>query len=270
MKNSVYEYRDYKAYIKDFIHSKPGRGHGFKSQIAKSLNCHTAYVTQVLNKEAHFSLEQSEELNHLFGHTKEEARYFLLLVQYARAGTSKLKKHFQEELQIITEKRFVLKNRVDTKETLSTEDQSRYYSSWLYAAIHILITIPQFRTKEAIGEYLHLPLEKVASILEFLVSIGLVQQDGGKYKTGTHRIFLGNDSPMILKHHTNWRMKSIESLDKGIDKDFHYSSVVSLSQEDVDKMKEIFARAVEQGRSLVKDSKEEELYCMTLDFFNVK
>jgi uncharacterized protein (TIGR02147 family) len=270
MKNSVFEYDSFKRYLRDYIRAQVGHGRGFKSKMAKALNCHMTYVSQVLNKDANFSLEQADELNSFLGHTKDESHYFLLLVQLERAGTTSLKNKFKEQIATIHEKRLVLKDRVDIKRVLSPLDQTQYYSAWYYAAIHILVTIPEFQTKENMAKHLHLSLEKVSMILEFLVSIGLVAFENGRYKNGVNRIFLGSDSLMISKHHANWRMKAIESLDRDSANDIHFSTVVSFAHEDRNRIREFLVKSIEGAREIVRSSKhEQELSCLNVDFFKI-
>jgi hypothetical protein len=81
---------------------------------------------------------------------------------------------------------------------------------------------------------------------------------------------LGNDSKNILKHHTNWRLQAAESLDREELKDLHYSGVVSLSAADATKVKNIFLESIKASQSVIKDSKEEELCAVIIDFFSLK
>ena len=104
MNKTIYQYRDYKKYLHDYIQSQPGKGYGFRSRIAETTHCDTAYVSQVLRQNAHFSLEQAEDLNDLLGHTQDESEYFLLLIQLARAGTPKLRARTEKLLQGYIEK----------------------------------------------------------------------------------------------------------------------------------------------------------------------
>lgn len=266
---SVFKSSNYKHYLDEIIKSKPGKGHGFRTQIAAAIGSHSAYVYQVLKKDAHFSPEQTEELNHFLGHSQEEGLYFHLLVQKARAGTQRLKQRVQSQINILLEKRMVLKERVEIKKALSALDQTKYYSAWYYPAIHILITLPEFRTKEAISKRLNLSMEWVNEVLEFLVSTGLVSQDGQIFKPGVTELFLGSDSIMISKHHTNWRMKALESLGRPGNQDLHYSTVVSLSFDDVRVIKEIFIKAISDANRIIKDSKEEDLQSLCIDIFRI-
>lgn len=269
MKKTLFEFDDYKDYLLAYIKSRPASGHGFKSAMAKAMNCQTAYVSQVLNANAHLSLEQAEELNKLFGHNEGESEFFLLLVQENKAGTPALRSRLKIQIEKILEKRHILKERFDIKKSLSPVDQMTYYSSWLYAATHILITISQYNDKEKISEKFNLPLERVGKVLDFLTETGLIIKKGNHYNSGETKVFLGIDSPMLPKHLSNWRIKAIEALDKTIGKDLHLSSVYSLSRKDVALIKEKLIKTVEESRQIIYESKEEELYCLNLDFFGV-
>jgi uncharacterized protein (TIGR02147 family) len=270
MKKEIYFYKDYKQYLRDVEKSLPGHGHGFRSQIARAISCHVSYISQILNKGANISMEQAEEINKFLGHTDEEANFFLLLVQYERAGSANLKLRIRAEINNHLDRRLVFKDRVDIKKSLSENDQLTYYSAWHYAAVHILVSIPGYNTREAIAEYFHFPLKKSAEILEFLESCGLIVFRNGTYQLGEARIFLGNDSKMISKHHSNWRVKSIDALDKDHDNNLHLSTVVSLSEDDVRVVKEILVKASEAARKVIKNSREETIHCLNIDFFNVR
>ena len=65
---SLYHFKDYKSYIKAWIKSRPRHGHGEKRKIAEMTGCHSAYVSQVLEHEAHFSLEQAMAFSEYVGH----------------------------------------------------------------------------------------------------------------------------------------------------------------------------------------------------------
>ena len=109
----------------------------------------------------------------------------------------------------------------------------------------------------------------MAEVAAFLCSIGLTVQSRGRLQPGQARIFLGSDSPSIGKHHTNWRMRAIDSLDRVHNADLHLSTVVSLSKKDVGRVKEMLIKNLETARAVIKESPAEELHCLALDFFQV-
>ncbi len=270
MNKMIFEYVDYKLYLKDFLKSKPGHGYGIRSKMAVATSCRPAFISQVLNEGLHFSAEQTEALNDFFGHDKDESIYFHFLVQFERAGTKKLRERIKSQMEELNQKRMILKDRVDIKATLSAVDQATYYSSWLYAAVHMLTTIPKYQAKESIAGYLKISTPKLNHVIEFLVSVGLVVKQRGLLRPGISRIFIGVDSPMIVPHHKNWRLRAINSLEQNLSTDLHLSSVVTVNHDDAEKIKRQLIRFIEEIRQQVKQSTDEdELHCFSVDFFNV-
>ncbi|MCK6598406.1 MAG: TIGR02147 family protein [Bdellovibrionaceae bacterium] len=270
MNKSIFDFKDYKKYLEFVEVGRPHRGRGFRAELARVAGCQTAYVSQVLNGRAHFSLEQAHSLNKILFHNKEEAQFFLTLVEFARAGSIDLKKYFNELLEEQQQRYLNLKKRFNIKETLSSEDHSLYFSEWTYAAVHMAITIPQLQNLKAISNFLQISEGKVSKVLQFLSSRGLIEQEKEHFKLGTTRMHIGSEEAMIQKHHTNWRLQALKSLESVSEKELHYSSVVSVSLEDVLKIKSNLVKQIEEYNSIVKDSKEETLYCLTIDFFTLK
>lgn len=74
---------------------------------------------------------------------------------------------------------------------------------------------------------------------------------------------------MISKHHANWRIKAMHAIDLRREKDLHYSSVITMAEKDAYNVKSVMVKAIEEIRSIVKDSPEEKMFCYTLDFFDL-
>jgi uncharacterized protein (TIGR02147 family) len=264
--NSVFDYRDYKAYLRDIVDE---RGRGERSRLASAVKCHLAYVSQVLGGNAQFSLEQADVLNQYLSHSEDEAEFFLLLVSLDRAGSASLRRRYESRVRETLHARTVLENRLKDKKVLPAESQATYYSAWYYSAVHLLISIPEFQTKEKIAARLRLPMPQLVKALDFLVSTGLATLEHGRYRTGQVTLHLKNDSPWIARHHASWRLQSVQSLERGEPGNFHYTSVVSFSDEDLPAARKILVDAIEKVREVVKKSPEKGLYCYTVDFFGV-
>jgi uncharacterized protein (TIGR02147 family) len=268
-KPNVFEYQDYKAYLNAWVASHTNGSRGVKSRIAESARCHLAYISQVLSGTSHFNLEQADSLQGLLEHGEEEKNYFLLLVEFARAGTPSLGKHFERQIQKVLDQRVQLKNRFIDKKSLNVEDQAIYYSHWAYVAIHMAVLNPKYRTPGTIAKYFDLSVSKTAQILEFLTSVGLVKNQHGVFLPGEVRIHLGHDSPMISKHHTNWRIQAVRSLERETSQELHYSGVISVSFDNLPKIREAMIRALEEVRGIVKESKDETVYSYSVDLFGL-
>ncbi len=267
---SVFEFDAYKAFIKAWIASRPGHGRGEKSKIAAAVRCHSAYISQVLEHSAQLSLEQASDLAEYMGLGAQEARFFLLLIQRDRAGTKALRKHFEAPIQEILKARTLLRNRLGASQTLKESDQATYYSSWLYAAAHMAISLPLFQTREALAKRLGIPQSRAAEVLAFLAHVGLAIEEGGRFRPGTASIYLPENSPLVSKHHGNWRLQALRSMDDPHMHDIHYSSVATLNQKDLPKVRAVLVKAIEEIRAVIKASTEEDIvFCYDLDAFRV-
>jgi len=266
---SVFEFDDYKAFLLALEQSRARLERGFRSRLAEALGCQNAYISNVLNNDAHFSLEHGLKICGFLSLAKEERKFFLALVEYARAGTPDLKAHFAEELSSLRTKHLNLKERVGAAVTLSAEAQSIYYSHWTYAAIHMLTTLPDHRNLNETADALRLPVETVRNAVLFLTSVGLVQEKAGRLLAGPSQVHLSRDSHQILQHHTNWRLAAIESLVQVAENDIHYSTVSTLSRADAEKLKVRFAKEIENYVKTVRDSREEVLCGFNLDFYSL-
>ncbi|MBX3032874.1 MAG: TIGR02147 family protein [Bdellovibrionaceae bacterium] len=269
MNKSIYDFNNYKHYLVQVLGAR-GERRGNRVKLAQHLNCQTAYISQVLNGHAQFSLEQAFEINSFLGHDRQEGEFFLLQVQWQRAGTVALKKHFQKQMEEILKNRALIKNRVESNQEVSSEHRAQYYSSWLYAALHVAISVPGLQTKAHLSEYFGLSLDVVAEAMEFLARIGLVQVRGNQYQVGSSHIHLGHDSHQIMKHHLNWRLQALTSLERRNAKDLHYSVVFSLSQKDAAAIRERFLSVIQENLKQVAPSPEETVFATTLDFFEIK
>lgn len=267
MSNPVlFEFLDYKDYLSKMAISYP---RGFKKRLSVLAGCQTAYVSHVLNGKAHFSWEQAEAISTGIGHSDDEKEYFLMLLTYCTSGTLTLKKFIKARLDRIKESRLSIKERVKVKESLSREDQAKYYSAWYYAAIHVMLTISSFQTKEAIATYLKINPKLVKEVLDFLISVRLASKSGNKYITGSAKIHLEKDSPLISKHHTNWRMAAIRSFENDNVDNLHFSSVFTLTEKDAEQIRNILLKAIENGVEVIKQAEEEITMAMTVDFFKI-
>jgi hypothetical protein len=70
-------------------------------------------------------------------------------------------------------------------------------------------------------------------------------------------------------NHSNWRNRGILDSYKREAGGVHYSAVHCLTRSDYEKIKEMTLHFLDATRAVVRPSKEEELVCMTLDWFIV-
>lgn len=269
MNHDLFEFKDYRAYLKAALPTS-GKERGSRVRLADALGVQKGFVSSVLHGNAGLSLEQALKTSSFLSHSPEEREYFLLLVQFARAGSKDLSDYFETKLTEFQKRRNEIRERIQTKKSLSEPDQVRYYSSWHYTAVHMCLMIPQLRTPQAIAAYLHVPLPVVSRVLEFLVETGLAAQIGGKYSAGATRIHLPSESPLVARHHANWRMEAIRSTDRDAKGDLHYSSVMSISKDAAEQIRKILLNSIQAMEPIIRDAKDEGVYVLTTDLFELK
>lgn len=267
---SVFEATSYRGFLEAWLEAQPQRGRGLRSRMAEVIGTQTGFITQVFQGAAEFSLEQGLKLAVWIGLDEGAKEFFLLLLQRDRAGTPELETHFQGLMTRILEKRRDLSQRLDVKTAPSELDQATYFSSWIYAAVHVALTCENLGTAEAIATHLALPLPQVRKALEFLSGAGLAAEKQGRLETGEARMHLGTASPHLLKHHLNWNLRAIRAVEADLSAGLHYSSVVSLSAEDQMKIREIFTEALDRSKKIVRDSPGESVCGITLNVFALK
>jgi uncharacterized protein (TIGR02147 family) len=266
---SVYEYTDYKRFLNEFIASQPNKGRGLRKNLAEAIRCQVAYVSHVLSGNYHFSIEQAEAASRFFDLSSDDAEYFVLLVSENRAGTHELKEFFKKLLKQRNEKNSLLKNRVKIKETLGREDQTTYYSHGHYAAIHMALTIPKLRTRSALEKQFKLSAKRVQEVLEFLTSRGLAKKDGTQYLPSGIALHLESDSPLIPRHHSNWRMAAMQSFEDPHQQDLHYSGVVTCSEKDIPRVREKLTKCLAECIQIIQSSPEEQVAALCFDWWRL-
>ena len=270
MKRDIFAYANYKEFLSDWLHDpQRGGGHGSRAKIAEAIGCQKSYVAQVLNGTSHFSLEQIEAINDFIGHNEQEGRFLVCLLLYERAGSSKVRERFKKQIDEILEARNLLKNRIIAGQPLSLEHQLTHYSAWYYSAIHVLASQKRFSSPNAIAQYLGLSPIIVNEALTFLTANNFIETTTNGYTVGKKTIHLGSDSPLISRHHSNWRMQALRSLERGHRDDLHYSSINTLSKRDVKKIKSFLMDSIKEAQEIIRESPEEEIQCISIDFFGV-
>lgn len=270
MKKDLWAYKDYKKYIKDKIESSKGLT---KSNLAKACSCQSAYISQVLNGHANFSLEQIYDASEYLGHTNEEHDFFILMHQENKAGTVKLRKYYKSKMNELLQARLNLSKRIESKTSLSLDEQARYFSSWIYTAIHLATTIPELSNVDEISNSLGLNKSKVSEVTNFLMSCGLLDIKNNTFVPGKARMHLSSDSHLLPMMHTNARQYVVEKLQHQKQEEYAdnliYSSMITLSSDDFNTIKEILINAIQEAKDIVRPSKEEVMGLFNIDFIKL-
>ena len=176
---AIFDFNDYKAFLKAEVKSRPKAGRGELSRLAEHLDVNATMVSQVIAGDKDFTLEQAKKVCSFFTLSKLDTDYFLLLVQIERAGTQDLKNYFREKRDEMKKESLQISKRITSERKLTDLERSIFYSSSLYSAIYIFSSVDGGQTIEAIIEKFDIPRPRAQEILQFLVSTGMCTPDRG-------------------------------------------------------------------------------------------
>jgi uncharacterized protein (TIGR02147 family) len=199
-----------------------------------------------------------------------ETDYFLKLVQIERAGLESLKEVYRRHLEQLRLQANEAKSRVPEAKDLSTQDRAIFYSSWQYSMVRLLTSIERFQTPTEISRYLNLSVSRVGEILDFLTSRGLCKEmRDGKYERTERNTHVEARSPLAVRHHQNWRNKSIELQERMTSNDLAFTAPLSVSQKDAQKVRSVLLDAISEISKIVEKSPAEQVVYLGIDWIKM-
>ena len=265
---TIFHFLKYREFLRFYLRELP-RSRGALKAWAQHLGVHSTLVSQVMIGKRDFTEEQAYDLSLLLGLNQIEKEYFLELLRLERAGTRSLKQHHEARLQALKQQALKLSERISTDRQLTDQESAQFYSSWIFSAVRLCCSIAQGQTAEEISQKLSLPRTRVLEVLEFLRESGFVHQDRVRYTLGTQYTHLGKDSPFLIRHHSNWRMRALQRSDTLSDQELMYTAPFSISEKDFPILREQLVAAIQEFLKTVKASQGEMVACLNMDLFRV-
>lgn len=263
---NIYDYDSYKDCINAWILDQPKGGHGQLRRLANQLNVNSVVMSQVFRGERDITTEQAVGVAKYVGLTNHERDFFLLLVQRARSGTKELSDILTEQIETLRQKAQSLKNRI--QHTKFTEkDRATFYSQWYYSAIRLGLSIENVNTISAISERLKLDRTLVSKVVSFLLEHRLIVERNGKLDLGPQVTHVGHDSPFVNRHHSNWRLKGLQSMERTNDEQLFYTGPMALSARAANAIRKEVIQLIEKATKTAAESKSEVLACLNIDWF---
>jgi uncharacterized protein (TIGR02147 family) len=266
---SVYDTKDYKVFFNSWVLEQPKKGHGEYRRLAQKLNVSTTLISQIFNGEKHPSLEIALEIAEYLGLGELETEFWLLQVEYAKAGSQKLKERFGRQLTARQEKAKKIENRIRNEIELSSEAKSTFYSSWMYSGIRLMAAVPEYSNVATIAKQLNLPRATVQKIAEFLLQNGLINEKSGKLQVGSQSTHIGSSSFLVAKHHQNWRIQGFQKMVVEDPRNIFFTGPVALSAEASQEIHALILSFIEKWRGISGPSESEMVRCLNVDWFEI-
>ncbi|WP_413581934.1 TIGR02147 family protein [Bdellovibrio sp. HCB288] len=259
-------------FVKAYIESlSPTERRGINGRLSKAAGVFPSYFSLILSGERSLNTEQALGIANYMLLGTWQKRYFLRMADYDRAGSEELRQELSRELEELRLKHHQISGVVPHENVLlSSEDTTRFYSSWVYAAIRLASVLPESNTLEDIAKRLNIPLKECSEAMDFLLDKGLCIQEGTRFNVGPAHMHLGNDSYQIGTHHSQWRLQAMSRhASMKSTSELAYSVALCLSKEDVTKVRSLLLDSIKKVREVSDPSPSETLYLLNLDWLEV-
>ena len=264
---SIYQFNNYKKFFNSWVENQPKKGHGEYRRLALHLNVSTTLMSQIFNGEKDMSLELAAEVCDYLHLSDDEADYFLLLVEFAKSGSHKLKSRLLKQILARQEKAKKLESRMKKETELDDAVKATYYSNWVYCAVRVLSDIPELGTVEHLADRLMIPKNQLLKYVDFLIKHKLIINKNGSLTMGPSHIYLPPTDPLSLLHHQNWRILGFQKMQHRSEENFFSSGQYSLSKELAYQIRKELPDLIESIIKRVKPSVSETTRCLNIDFY---
>jgi uncharacterized protein (TIGR02147 family) len=192
MAPNVFEYTDYRKFLKDFYEQKKRLSHGFSYTVmAKKIGLSPTHIFLIIDGSRNVTKEHLPKLSTVLSLTKKEQQYFDALVSFNQAKTPESKRYYLEIL-------FALKRKKEG--TLISDHQYNCLSRWYYPVLLELVSLPNFNEnlRQLRGKlYNKVSIREIREALETLLRVGLLKRDESGKLT---RCEIGLTSEEEVKH----------------------------------------------------------------------
>ncbi|MCB0356151.1 MAG: TIGR02147 family protein [Bdellovibrionales bacterium] len=266
---NLFKYEDYKSYIKDRIQQMPRKGRGQLRQLAMHLGVSTVQVSHVFTGDRELNPELALEVASYFELKSLETEYFVLLVQKARAGTHRLKQHYNQQLSVVRQEGLSTGYRLEGAKVITEEVKLEYYTNVLHSLVRLVLLLDSVNGISEIAQRLHLSEQEAQTSLDFLLRYGFCEKVKGQIKVKDPVLYLPPDSPLVAQQHIHWRLRGMEKVRFLSDEELFFSGPVTLAKQDLPRIKEEIKNFIAQFMNSIKDSKDEDLACLNIDWFKI-
>lgn len=263
---SVYEYLEYRGFLKDFYEEQKER-HGFFSYryFGDKVGIDPSYLLKVMLRSRHLSEKSITRVSGFCGLSGNEAEYFHALVHFGKARS-------QKEGKLLFEKLLSLRY-VNSRCLL--ERQYEYFRTWYHPVVRSVLEYFDFKGDFALlGRQLspQISAKEARASVQLLEKLDLIRRcDDGRYRLTDTAITTGEEwrSPAITAFQEETIRLSRESIDRH-DRSLRDVSTITMNIS-TEEFEEIRERITEFRRSIITFVNErpdsDRTYQLNIQFF---
>lgn len=261
---SIFDYLDYREYLKDHIQELRSREKFSVRQFAEQAGFKSyGYLTMVLNKSRNLSKKSAKKIAEGLRLTAKAAAFFEALVGFNQAEDLLTKDFFYN--QLLEFKKF---------RAIRQADASQYelFSHWYHVAVlEAMGTSLRTKSTQRIAEALRIEAEEVENSIQLLLRLGFIAKDtvGWKKVDTSVKTEAQIQSLSVRKFHREMVSKALRAIDD-IDRTERELSAltISLSRENFERLrKKIFEFQNEINSAYSDDQSPERIYQLNFQVF---
>lgn len=210
---SIFEYDDYRAYLRDFYVFVKARNSKFSYRVFARIGGFRSgnILKIVMDGKINIRPETAEKFCKALGLDSEEGSFFKNLVLFNQAATSEERSRHSREL---------LRSRTFRRLYPLSEAQYRYFDLWYYPVIRGLVALPDFQEdSDWVASQVCPPISpaEAGKALSELIQIGLLSRDEtGRLRQANPTVTTSNaiSSSSLANYHREMMKRAAESIDR--------------------------------------------------------
>lgn len=267
---SLFEYRDYRTFLKDRYEAgrKEGPGFSFRALANRAGFKSSNFLMLVIQGKRNLTQESLVKVSRALNLNKQEGDFFRNLVFFTQAENHQEKDFYFRRL--IQSKKFSQLRPIE-------KNEYEYYSCWYHPVVRELTVSGEFDgTPEWISGRLHPPITPAQAIksIELLEKLGLIEKTrNGKWKQSSSVLSTGPELTSVVVHNYH---KSLLDVTRGImdELSMKHRDVSALTlgvkKEQLPRLREKIREFRQQILKMVADDTEpEEVVQLNIQFFPV-
>ncbi len=137
-------------------------------------------------------------------------------------------------------------------------------------AVWLFTSVGDGQKIDDVVERLSISRANAAEILSFLKNVQLCTEVDGKFKMKSQHLHLEFGSAFLARHHSNWRLKSLQRIEDLTDQEMMFTSPFSISKKDFLRIREELMKLIKSTSEVIKNSPAEDIACLNLELFWIK
>lgn len=246
---------------------------GQLTRAAEALNCQRSYLSRVISENLHLTPDHAFKLARFWGFSLDKREYFQALVDFERAGDPEYRNHLKQQISEMKSKHDSIQERTFRTNLSIDILQARYFSSWVWSAIHFLTSIPEYQSVETIGSRLGLKSEIIQEHLKQLEAQDFIAFNNGRWVYKSGEFHVPKDSPLVILHHQNWRSRAVmdaqDMTAPETNSSVHFTAVQTVSKDDFVRLREMLLQFISEVSQVTGPSQPEEGIAVTFDLFKI-